>query len=324
MDFPINGGVFDAAKSRSEQLQLPDVATGTNTVRFLTLNLGLLALRLFGLGRISFVSYLDERLAAAPAHLQMTAADVIALQEVYTAQHRRFLQFSLRDTHPYACAPRNFRSVLGNGLMLLSRYPISNGEFLPLPREKAIHSAMFEKGCLRVDIDLPKIGTVRLVNVHLTVDSPFGRMDAKKSEQTRLAQIEHMLSVARPPDRDPAILLGDFNCSPVISTEKYRRIVEAGFIDSFASLMPPDVADNFVTWDASNPLNAISRFRDSPSQRIDHIFIPQTLMDTMMPVKSSIKFTEPTIAVSGARSVTLSDHYGLLVQLAIHPAPPKR
>jgi endonuclease/exonuclease/phosphatase family metal-dependent hydrolase len=293
-------------------------ASGTAALRLLTLNVGLLAFRIWGRRGLSFAPHIDERLASTPDHLNAIEADIIALQEIYDGAHSRFIRDALFRTHPYAFFPRSLRSVLGSGLMVLSRHPIVQAEFLRGRGGPVIANTISEKGALCVMVDIAGYGPLRLINVHLSVGGAFRRPQIKESRTHRATEIDQVLALSRPsPGRPPAILVGDFNCSPLVSPEIYDRIIAAGFIDAFAAVTPADIARNAVTWDRANPANANGRYRHAPSQRIDHVFIPAALRDHTIPVSSAIEFQNPTVPVAAARTVTLSDHYGLSVRLAL-------
>jgi endonuclease/exonuclease/phosphatase family metal-dependent hydrolase len=278
----------------------------------LTFNLGLPALRPFGLFRVALAEHLGARLAAAPAHLRASGADVIALQEVYTSRQRDWLRQALHDSHPFACVPAHRRSLLGSGLMLLSRYPIRQGMFVPARSRSALGTALTERGFLATEIVLPGGRHLRLLNVHLTIGAPFRTPEAR-----RLAEIEHLLVLAKQHAQLPAILLGDFNCSPEVEAIHYRRIIAAGYSDAFAAVAGAAEMPAAATWDATNPLVARGPYRGSPSQRIDHVFLPTALGGTIEPVAARIAFREASVALRGGRHSTLSDHYGLLVRLAV-------
>jgi sphingomyelin phosphodiesterase 2 len=72
----------------------PSEIDAAPALTLLTLNLGLLATRPLGLWQICLAPHVNERLVATPAHLRGIEADVIALQEVYSERHRRFLKDS--------------------------------------------------------------------------------------------------------------------------------------------------------------------------------------------------------------------------------------
>lgn len=288
----------------------------TMTLSVMTLNLGLLAWRPFGFAGISIDRHIEERLAAAPAHLRASGVDIVALQEVYASRDRRFLREALSDVYPHSFAPWQPRSVLGSGLMVLSRYPITQAEVVRRHRAPGSHSAISEKACLCTDIEVPDYGILRLINLHLTVGGVLRRPDGPDNHARRFAEIDELLAIARAPDRAPALLAGDFNCGPIVNSDVYERIIAAGFADAFTTATRHRSADA-VTWDRNNALNAIGRHRHSPSQRIDHVFVPSSLAMSVVPVVSSIEFNKATVDVGRDRRVTLSDHYGLSVRLAL-------
>ena len=224
-----------------------------------------------------------ERLAGAPAALRETGADIIALQEVFLAGHRRFLAEALRDSHPYVLAPGPMRSVFGSGLMLLSRVPISAGGLLPMAGV-----GLIERGVLWAELAHGPGCASRVINVHVRA-GPRGR---------HTAEISHLLRAAC----GRAIMLGDFNCGPDVAQDAYDRISREGFSDAYAAAGMPEAP----TWDAANPLNRAGRFRFEPSQRIDHVFVPDARASHVAAVK----------IVFRAEVDPLSDHYGILANLS--------
>jgi endonuclease/exonuclease/phosphatase family metal-dependent hydrolase len=313
--------LLDSVKSKRVQKSggrsgAVEIVPEATTLSLMTLNLGLLAWRPFGLAGISIDPYVEERVAAAPAHLRASGVDIIALQEVYASRHRRFLRESLREIYPHSFAPWKLRSVLGSGLMFLSRYPIARAEFVRRRRAPGSHSAISEKACLCTDIEVPGYGIVRLINLHLNVGGVLRRPHRLDNDERRFAEIDEILAIAHRSDRAPALLVGDFNCSPVVHSDVYERIIAAGFVDAFAAATSQRNIDA-MTWDRNNSLNATGRFRHSPSQRIDHAFLPSSLITSVVPRTSRIEFNKPTIDVGRGRRVTLSDHYGLLVNLVL-------
>ncbi len=295
------------------------VASKTVIVKLMTLNLGLLAWRACGRLGVSFAPHVEQRLAAAPEHLRRVSADVIALQEVYATSHRRFLQNALRDTHPYVCFSKTGQSILGSGLMVLSRYPVVQAEFLAWRGAPFLDNLVSEKGCLQVSVDIPGFGLLQLVNLHLSVGGTLRRSGKLDRNVRQLEEIEQVLAIARSFGPIAPILLGDFNCSPAVNQEVYAQITDAGYLDTFAAVAPSKAADA-VTWDQTNLLNANGRHRTSPSQRIDHIFVHSSLGKSVVPTAGSIEFTKPVVTVGQSQSVTLSDHYGLSMRLALKMA----
>ena len=80
-----------------------------------TFNVGLL--EIFG-GLYRPVPFVGERLRALPDALVNLGSDVIALQEIYSDVHRRYLSSEVREVYPfYAPLQRDRVHGLENGLM---------------------------------------------------------------------------------------------------------------------------------------------------------------------------------------------------------------
>lgn len=283
--------------------------------RLLTLNLGLLGVGMSGLWRLPIDSELKRRLAAAPDLLSAIDADVIALQEVYAPADRQFLIRAMAARYPFSAGSPKALSLVGNGLMVLSRFPIRHSEFVLCQGAPRWTRLVWKQGLLGVDLDLPVVGRTRLINVHLAASVPFGHSESMASEANRDREIAQLLSVASSGD-PAAILAGDFNNSPEIHSNHYRRIIAAGYVDAFVAAREAAGATDGFTWDAANPLNARGRFRNSPSQRIDHVFVSDARAPSLMPVSAQIVLRESIIPTPSGRRIPLSDHYGMLVTLA--------
>jgi endonuclease/exonuclease/phosphatase family metal-dependent hydrolase len=281
--------------------------------RLLTINLGLLGVGMSGLWRLPIDSELKRRLAAAPDLLSAIDADVIALQEVYAPADRQFLIRAMAARYPYSAGSPKALSLVGNGLMVLSRFPILHSEFVLCEGAPPWTRLVWKQGLLGVDLDLPVVGRTRLINVHLAASVPFGHSGSMASEANRNREIVQLVSVASAGD-PAAILAGDFNNSPEIHSNHYDRIIAAGYVDAFVAAREPAGANAGITWDAANPLNARGRFRNSPSQRIDHVFVSQA--SSLTPVSAQLVLQESIIPTPSGRRIPLSDHYGMLATLA--------
>jgi endonuclease/exonuclease/phosphatase family metal-dependent hydrolase len=282
----------------------------------LTCNLGLNARRLLG-RRLPASSGLEQRFEAAPRLLRAFDADVIALQEVYDAADRRQLLAALGDLYPYAVVPGGRRSLLGNGLLLLSRFPV-RGRFVSCRSAFIAQRFLWDAGFLVAELTVPSLGAVRLINLHLAAGAPFHHPEAAATKQHRSREIAELLTLARQ-GGDGALLAGDFNASPEICPENYQEIIDAGYVDAFAACNGAADGTAVPTWDAANPLNRVGPHRHSPSQRIDHVFVPRDRLSALSPLSARIVLREPAVELPGGGSCTLSDHYGLLVSLALCP-----
>src|SRR5262245_41489897 len=265
-----------------------------STIRLLTLNLGLLQFPLRGSWRIMAISGNEERLGGAPAMLSALNADIIALQEVYSIAHRQFLVQSLAGSHPFIAKSPPSHWLVGNGLMLFSRFPILKSTFTPCRGAPLWTGVFWKQGFLVVDVNLPVISETRLINVHLAPSLPFGDPASAASAKNRSREIDQLLSAATDENR-AAILVGDFNTSEKIYPECYGRFIQAGYRDTFVLVNKCASEVDAVTWDASNPLNAQGRFRHVPSQRIDHVFVHNAVAPSLTPVAAQIVLRDRSI-----------------------------
>jgi endonuclease/exonuclease/phosphatase family metal-dependent hydrolase len=291
---------------------------GTASVRVLTLNMCLNSFRRLGCLRIPFHGYPERRLAAAPELLRALEADIIALQEVNVPADRRHLANSLEASHPFSISSPRRHSLVGNGLMFLSRFPILTADFIPYDRAPLGTRLLREPGFLAAEIDLPAVGSTRFINAHLAANVPFHHPEAAASKAYRSREIAELLAAASA-GTQAAVLIGDFNTSPEICPENYHQIISAGYIDAFAASNLASEVARAVTWDSANALNIASRFKDSPSQRIDHVFVPRTCVRTFAPAAAEVVLQEEDVTISPSRQVTLSDHYGMLVTFTLLP-----
>jgi len=183
-------------------------------------------------------------------------ADILCLQET-TAQSEQFLKKHLADRYP------EFRSAGHNGQYAAERFVIASRTGL---RDLAFQPP--GRGLFGFYTAILRIGNsdVRLVNIHL---APFqirrggGFRDAfealSTTEDVHAAEIEAVVKIVNADQ--PTILLGDFIS---VSTFKApQRLVQLGFVDSFASVTAD--ADTHPPWSwPTRPLPL--------SLRIDYIF----------------------------------------------------
>jgi endonuclease/exonuclease/phosphatase family metal-dependent hydrolase len=282
----------------------------------LTLNAFLLDIRLFGLVPVYRAApHIAERLAALPAAVRETGADVVVLQEVYRRPHREFLAAALAGPYPHAAGLRHPGLPLGSGLLVLSRHPIERAtprEFgAAFPEERLV----VRMGSLDCRIVLPDGRRLRLIGLHLAAGGLREHPESPRAEAVRARQIAELLALAADEPADgggPTILAGDFNCGPHSSPANWRQVADGGFADAFALAG----AGEGYTWDtAENPLIRGTANRALPRQRIDHVFVRQTDLGAWPVAAAEVALSEPRIALPGGGPIPVSDHYGLRVRL---------
>jgi endonuclease/exonuclease/phosphatase family metal-dependent hydrolase len=278
----------------------------------LTLNAGLL--RLFG-SRIQPAPFVAERLEALPDALLQSGVDLIALQEVYEADHRSRLQSALAQIYGHvACSPDDRRWGLDNGLMLLSKHKLTFS--LHLFEAGMLDERLFaRKGVLAAEIELDGL-RLGVFNVHTTAGGAWIHPEDRRTDRVRAAQITELLGRAAG-CAGPAIIVGDLNAGPKVSEENYRLMERGRFVDAHAYCQGP-AAEHDITWDPKNPLNSNGPHRKCPPQRIDHVFVRAADMErgAVRPLHSEVAFREPCVPTS-ERLVTLSDHFGVRVSLEL-------
>jgi endonuclease/exonuclease/phosphatase family metal-dependent hydrolase len=306
-------GRFDCALARSATGR----QTGSMKLRILSLNAGLLKL----LGRSVPVPFVEERGAALPVELRKAGCDIVLLQEVYEHSTRRWLAESLQDIYPFAIYPRKKRNFgLENGLMTFSRFPASGD--LELFRDASLDEALFDsKGFLMAHHQIAKNVTFNTVNLHTTAGGMFRLPEHQSIDLIRSRQIKQMLNRARNLS-PPLVVAGDLNAGPGVSEKNFQQMMMAGFLSIHDLINGPT---SEATWDPNNPLNSHGPHKACPPQRIDHFFVKSAELDEnrIRAVSSTICLKESVVPISGKEAVTLSDHFGICVQihLSVDPLP---
>jgi endonuclease/exonuclease/phosphatase family metal-dependent hydrolase len=282
-------------------------------LKLLTYNAGLFRVRFFGHSVFAPAPHIEERFAALPAALRSSGADIIALQEVYDAEHQSALVAAMAPDYPYSAvwSKRRFGRMC-SGLMLFSKYPIASFEphhFRDLPWDE---SFFVHKGILIAEIEAKAFGRICVANCHHTSGGALWNPEGRFAERIRSRQYQQLFSVLEATSADKRLAMGDFNCGPEATSGSYRELVANGYIDAWAE---KNSGSSCPTWDSSNPLNAGGPHRKSLSQRLDHVLMNPVLAASFKVAEARIVLHEPAVEVPGAGRFTISDHYGLLVEL---------
>jgi endonuclease/exonuclease/phosphatase family metal-dependent hydrolase len=296
-----------SALARSET----DRQTVWMKLRILSLNAGLLKL----FGRSVPVPFVQERGAALAAELRKTGCDIVLLQEVYRDSTRRCLAESLQDVYPFAIYPRRKRNFgLANGLMTFSRFPASGD--LELFTDASFDEALFDsKGFLVTHHQIAQDVTLNSVNLHTTAGGMFRLPEDKAIDLIRSRQIKQMLNRALSLG-SPLVVAGDLNAGPGVSEKNFQQMMASGFL-SIHDLLHGQTAE--ATWDPKNPLNSRGPHKTCPPQRIDHFFIKSAEIgeNQIRAVSSTICLKESVVHIPGREAVTLSDHFGVCVEIHV-------
>lgn len=287
--------------------------THRRTLTVASLNLGLLRLKVIGITVFQFAPFVDYRLKAAPRVLAELDVDILVLQEMFGVDQRRQLAADLANLYPYSASSDSSPLVgLGDGFLILSRYPIDEHRIFHFRRRFLEESVIGGIGFQVAHVSVPELGTLPVFNVHLTAGGVMHNPQSRRTEHLRASQITQLLKVTR--EGEPCHLLaGDFNAGPDISSANYRQVIDAGYIDCFVE----DARLPKFTWETTNPLNTNGPHKHCPSQRMDHIFVPTVTTDTLMFKRADIVLNIPNVEVQKGQTCTISDHYAVRVEFEI-------
>ena len=292
-----------------------------NSVTILTYNLGLLKLQPFGIGPATYENppFVNERFPHMAGNILTSDADILVLQEVWRESHAKSLVEALKGKYPYVV--RSSLSSwwqLHNGLMLFSKFPITNYKLIKHAKAERIES-IFGSKCMQVVELSTSMGPIMIVNMHATA----GGIDPESCNEIRESELEEAMAEcaafsSRSPDhRGRAIIVGDLNMGPEESKSNYDFMVEKGYVDGVLQAATND-GNTMHTWDPKNILNAEGVHSHCPSCRIDHLFFEQ---DSQFCVTEASLFMNeafiPVMHRGKEKNVTLSDHYGVLMNLSV-------
>jgi endonuclease/exonuclease/phosphatase family metal-dependent hydrolase len=274
--------------------------------------LSVMCFNIWGLqfGRLSLAESLDARLRAMVGPIRGLDPDIIAFQEVWSDATWDYLVEQL--DYPFVAyrpSRGRLRGRLGNGLLVLSRYPLARERVRRFSAFTHVQEFFASKGALFVDV-LTAQGPVTLINTHL--GSGFSPMVTPR----RLAQLRELCEWIRGLPREcPVILAGDLNLSP--ESDSYRM-----FLEWIETCYDGASGDTFQQANPGEPgytyYRSRSRYRSMlrlahVAQRIDYIFV---LCSTETAVRVAV--LESAVVLDVPES-PLSDHCGVLTRMEITP-----
>lgn len=197
----------------------------------------------------------SDRYDKIARQLEQIGSDVVLLQEVWTRRSFTELSGGLKDSNHtwWTAAARHQGTFLGqNGLLTLSRYPITGAEFKHFSTARLPDSLM-HKGALKITIRLADGRKFNIWNVHL--------QDGKKVI-VRERQISELVSwIKNAHDGQVAdIVGGDFNALPDTSDFNHLLAAIGPEVHQLAGEKP------FPTWDGL-------KLGPEAAESLDHIFI---------------------------------------------------
>ena len=279
-------------------------------LKILSFNLGLFNIQICGLSLYKPTKYINERLKYIPNEIIKANSDIVGFQEIYNKHHQEYVINELKSEYPYHFLKNGARLKFDSGLMLLSKYPITDGTFHPFNENSFDEKIFVNKGFLTCDIFIKDFGKINFINTHLTSGGTLQEQDSKKIVKIRDTQITQIHETVLN-NNSPSIILGDFNSGEQISPSNYQNLINNGFVDSNSKS-----GLNNYTWDSKIYLNKKGTHSNSISQKIDHIFLQNTLLKKVNILSSEIIFTESVFELNG-NEIHLSDHFGIQTELVV-------
>lgn len=202
-----------------------------------------------------------------------------------------------------------------NGVMLASRSPLMDKEFVFLPSSNSNRVALFAR------VLLPENRSVEVACVHISAGAPIppshsglATWDEEKRAQFAIV-VDRLL--ARAGDR-PALLMGDLNVGPEAAgveptrEDIWNEVVERGF-----AAPPLDLERPYCT---SCPANTLHEPTDAP-HLIDHVLLHDPPGGIALSASCSDPVFDDIVEIRGydgeAVTTHLSDHFGARVLLHV-------
>jgi endonuclease/exonuclease/phosphatase family metal-dependent hydrolase len=271
-------------------------------LKVLTFNAGLCRIQKLGVVWAHPAPHIEERLAALPAALIATKADVICLQEVFMESHRAFLRAVLAAAGYQDEARLSLHNLWprdGHGLMIFAKHRLTGGMFYPFKGSALFEGLVTRKGVLTSNLTVLGFGSILLANAHLVSGI---HPESPDVQQIRAQQIAQMLDRLDETQWPHILLTADLNAGPHSSVENYRMLAARKYVDSLPER-------EHYTWDRSNPLTN-GPHADMSTQRIDGIFL-NARRNGIRVAESRITLNERCVQLPLQHALPLSDHYAV-------------
>ncbi|WP_417513344.1 endonuclease/exonuclease/phosphatase family protein [Minwuia sp.] len=278
-------------------------------LRIATWNIGQARLGLAGIKLKDAVAHASAR--AGPTVEAISArrdrVDVWLLQEAYGWQVRSLLSrlSGYRAIH----GPRHLRDT-GLAILVRTGWRVGTPRHIAFPALDWVEIAIAMKGCLSVQVETP-FGPLRVGNLHTSYDGRGRQSTADRAPPHRRKQIAMALDLMEHEPEMPMLLGGDFNASALHEPETHAVLTGRGWRD-LSLTTDRRAADACATWSNANPL--VPHSETYPDQDIDLIWARG--LPSGCRVGTSTFMTEPVVKTADGRTVPLSDHYGLLVDIS--------
>ncbi|GAA0760342.1 endonuclease/exonuclease/phosphatase family protein [Ideonella azotifigens] len=233
----------------------------------------------------------DERHAFIVEKVKQSGADVVALQEVWSANRMDNIRDDLKSVYPHSI--RGTSGALnraGSGIVLVSKFPLEDWQFNQFPEtsEEDSEDAWATKGVLSATMKLDGGVKLRIGMTHAWTNA--GNKDA------RCTNIENLIGWTLGGRGDmPAALLGDFNVHRIGDPAKFATLeslmAAQGATDSWTRVHGPDQALASATDDHIH--NTLDQFftpgSDTPdSDCLDYVYLKDGAQTPLRPLQATV------------------------------------
>ena len=258
------------------------------------------------------VDYYSERKQPVIDAINKTEADVICLQEVWKESDLDDFIGALSNKFPHNHYWLQNTNAVNwawghNGLLILSRYPITQTDTLELDyfflRRSVVYATVETPLEGQIDVACTHLST------HINIPPYLGEYDSWEDEQN--AQAQQILDNGK-----VDVLMGDFNSGTATETinaytpEAYEIIVDGGYFSPYMEAAPG------CTWCVENPIAS----EEDGDLVLDHIFLDEDYRGRT--ITSEQLYTE-TITIKDwlgrSQATWLSDHAGIRISLEATP-----
>jgi|GEM_PF-2201984 len=258
----------------------------------------------------------SRRLESIIDEVQKLTPDIIGFSEVWSNDSKKKLisglKSKLKSKLKYSAWDENEDLLeIGSGLLLLSRFPLSNVCFTKYNRLSGLDSGS-QKGFLRATAKINNSQEILIVHTHTQAEDSKGAIEARKDNIEQLYS-----SISKVADHSiPVILLGDLNITGESEsntpTNEYEflcdTLKQSQMVDSYRTLNPEVASALGYTYDAIN--NELIRYfapedaKNKVRQRLDYMFV-RGLIPTSVTIPKNFTFQ------TSDGTMELSDHYPL-------------
>ncbi len=230
--------------------------------------------------------------------IKASQAPVVCLCEVWMDSDKMLIIDALKDSYPYYYYQARDWWNMGNGLLVVSKFPLYDGRCLAF-KERAGIDQFTQKGVLAISVLAGLEESFRLLLTHTQAGEACGT--ARLNNLQEIAQLAKDYS-----PKTPTIILGDLNVAAK-NTKAYQEMMAVfpSFTDSYFYLHPQ--SQGFTLSTSKNEL-AQRWVKGEPDQRLDYILASA---DWTIHAAEVLHHWQ----LDDGRLLDCSDHYPLRAQL---------